>query len=609
MLDGDLIRTFNRRTLLLGGGKAVLLSFLMGRVFFLQVIESKKYRELSNKNAFRLHILIPLRGKITDRYDVVMADNDQRYSLFITPEQVQKSQTMEDMFNFFSEYLSFEEDDRIRILKTVKKQGDVLPVLVKGNMTWEEMAPIAMRQFDLPGLFIETDIVREYPLKESASHVIGYVGLDKKKTKYDQYRFLYRVPDFRTGRNGVEKEFDKRLTGEPGELIQKVNAHGRLSKTFKAEKKEAIAGKDLKLTLDTRLQKYASEVFFEKSGSVLVMDVHTGELLTMASFPEYDLTRFEGRIEAEYYKELLDNPYHPLINKPVEGLYAPGSTFKMLVALAGLHYEKITSSKEIFCPGYFWYGNHKFHCWEKRGHKHISLVDAIQKSCDVYFYQLGLEVGIDRIEEISRKFGLGEKTGIQLPTEKQGVVPNRYWKKEHMGESWVHGDTIMTSIGQGLTLTTPLQLAVMISRLVNGGKAVSPTLTARDNVNFEDMGFQAEHLDLIKKGMFNVVNEKHGTARGSAFDVAGMKMGGKTGTTQVRRISTQERLTSVRSQNSLDWRLRNHALFVGYAPADAPRYACCVVVEHGRGGSSTAAPVASKMLKKTLEIYTKGEKA
>ena len=604
MLDGDLIKAFNKRTLILGGGKFVLLSFLVGRVFYLQVLESKKYKDLSNKNAYRLHILIPLRGKILDRYDEVLADNDRRYSLFMTPEQVKKSKSLSEFFTFISQYIPFDEKDILRIEKTIKQQSDVLPVLVKSNLTWEEMAPLASRQFDLPGIFIETDVIRKYPFQETASHVIRYVGLDKEETKYKKYRFLYRVPDFRTGRNGVEKKYNSVLTGKPGQLIQRVNALGRVSKTFKPERRESVLGKDLKLTLDSRLQKHASEVFFEESGSAIVMDIHTGEILTMASFPEYDLQRFEGKIEAEYYKELLNNEYKPLINKPLEGLYAPGSTFKMLVALAGLQEKVISAKKQVNCPGYFFYGNHKFHCWEKKGHKHVDMVEAIQKSCDTYFYQLGLELGIDRIGKIARQFGLGSKTGIDLLGEKKGVVPSRHWKKKNVGESWVHGDTIMTAIGQGLTLSTPLQLAVMVSRLVNGGKEVVPHLTPQEKNEFKDMGFKKEHLEIIKKGMFSVVNKKKGTARGSAFDVAGMKMGGKTGTTQVRRITKQERITGVRSQHSLPWKLRNHALFVGYAPAHAPRYASCVVVEHGRGGSSTAAPIASKLLKKTLELYS-----
>ncbi|MBN1783893.1 MAG: penicillin-binding protein 2 [Alphaproteobacteria bacterium] len=600
MLDADILKTFSRRTLLLGGGKFILLSALLGRVFYLQVVESKKYKHLSNRNSFRLHILVPPRGRIFDRNEIVFADNTRRYSLFLKPEEVGDGDSLSHLFSFLSMHIELTEKDRSRIENLIKEQGKILPILMKNNLSWEEMAPLAARQVDTPGIFIETDIIRQYPLKEAASHVIGYVGLDKKETRYKDYRFLYRVPDFRTGKSGIERSYNDILTGESGELVQRVNATGRVSESFKPQKKDPVPGKDLKLTLDARLQEYVGEIFDEKSGSVTVMDCHTGEILCSSSFPQYDLSRFEGKVDSSYYASLLNDKYHPMLNKTIEGLYSPGSTFKMLVALAGLEEGVITPSTSVTCTGHMMFGNHKFHCWSKHGK--VSMVEAIHKSCDIYFYKLGLKLGIDKINTMARRLGLGEITGVDLVGEKSGQVSNRHLKLQIMGEKWVQGDTVQSSIGQSLTLTTPLQLAVMIARLVNGGKAVTPRFVNNKSPSFEDLGFNPTHIEIIKEGMFSVVNRSGGTATGSAFNVNGIKMGGKTGTAQVRRITKQERLTGVLSQGQLPWHLRNHALFVAYAPTDNPRFVASVVVEHGQSGS-IAARIASKILKKTVELY------
>ncbi len=600
MLDANIIKTFNRRALILGGGKFVILSFLVGRVFYLQVMEAKKYKHLSNRNSFRLHILVPPRGKIFDRYDAILADNTRRYSLFLKPEEVEQSSSLEKVFSFLSTHVEITDKDKKRIEKIIKQQGKALPIIVKKNLNWEEMAPIGAKEFDTPGIFIETDIIRKYPLKESASHVIGYVGLDKEETKYKEYRFLYRVPDFRTGKSGTERFYNDTLTGESGELVQMVNAVGQVSKSFKPQKKEPISGKNLKLTIDARLQQYASEVFNDESGSIIIMDCHTGEVLCCASFPQYDLSKFEGKIDYSYYSELINNTYKPMLNKPIEGLYSPGSTFKILVALAGLEEGLITQKTIVNCPGHFLYGNHKFHCWKK--HKKVNTIQAIEQSCDTFFYKLGLKLGIDKIHAMATKLGLGKKTGIDLIGEKKGGVSNRKLKLKKLGEKWVHGDTVQASIGQSFTLATPIQLAVMIARLVNGGKEISPSLVNKKNQNFKSLNFNKTHIEIIKDGMFDVINGKEGTARGSVFNINGIKMAGKTGTTQVRRISKQERITGVIPQSALPWHLRHHALFVGYAPTDNPRFVASVVIEHGQGGSR-AGRIASKMLQKTIELY------
>ncbi|OQX94187.1 MAG: penicillin-binding protein 2 [Rickettsiaceae bacterium 4572_127] len=482
----------------------------------------------------------------------------------------------------------------------IKQQGENLPILLKKDLTWKEMAPIGAKELENPAIFIETDIVRQYPLKESASHVIGYVGIDKQMQDKKRYRFLYKTPDFRIGKSGIERFYNERLTGEVGELVQMVNATGKVSESFKPQKKEAIAGEDLKLTIDARLQKYAGEAFAEKSGSITIMDCHTGEILCSSSFPQYDLSRFEGKIDSSYYGDLITDSYKPLLNKSIEGLYSPGSTFKILVALAGLKEGVITPKTIVNCKGHLQVGNHKFHCWKKHGK--VNLVKAIEGSCDTYFYKLGLKLGIDKIHAMATKLGLGVKTGISLVGEKKGDVSNRKLKAKILGEKWVLGDTVQASIGQGFTLTTPLQLAVMIARLVNGGKKVLPSLIPNEKNNFDDLDFNPTHIEILKEGMFDVINGKYGTARGSVFDVNGIKMAGKTGTTQVRRISKQERRTGVIHQDALPWHLRHHALFVGYAPTDNPRFVASVVIEHGKGGSF-AGRIASKMLKKTIELY------
>jgi len=607
MLDGDLIRIFNRRTMLIGMGKLGLIFVLFARLFSLQILGAKKYKKLSDRNSLRVRFLIPPRGMMLDRNQKVLADNVEKYNAyFIAEEAIQHPNiTLDDVLNLLTKKLDLKEKDLKRIDRDIKKQRKFLPVLIKSNLSWEKMGELEAGNLDMPGVFVEQVLERYYPYKQVASHTLGYVGMADLEDLPESDTILEKLPNFRIGKSGLEKKYDMELRGHPGELYQVVNSVGRVVETFEEDKTTSIPGRDLHLTIDAELQKYTSEIIDEKSAGVVVMNIHNGDVLAMTSVPEYDLGLFEGGIQKEVYRELSQSVYKPFMNKPVEGTYPPGSTFKMIVALAGLESGVITPYTRVKCPGHFTHGGHKYHCWQKNGHGSVDLVEALQKSCDVFFYELALKVGIENINTMAKKFGLGEKTGIELFGEKEGLIPSRRWKKKTFGEPWYHGNTILTSIGQGYTLTTPLQLAVMTARIANGGKAVTPHIvkTAGGKSDFASMNIDPKNLAVIQKGMFDVVNKKNGTAYWTRFIQNGNRMAGKTGTSQVRRITQKERLEGRKKEEEFEWKQRHHALFVGYAPADNPKYAVSVIVEHGRGGSVTAAPIASKVLRKVLELY------
>lgn len=595
--DSSRFKSFSRRVAFLGGGKVLLLSLLAGRMYQLQVIESDKYKTLADENRINLRLLPPPRGTIVDRYGRALAVNQENYRVTLVAEQVNDINTMLDTL---SGIISLEDYERHRILREVRRRRGFVPVTVRENLDWRDVSRIEVNAPDLPGLSIEVGQSRQYPFAEDFAHVLGYVSaVSEKEVTGDP---LLELPGFKVGKNGVERVFDLNLRGKAGNTQVEVNAVGRVIREL--SRQEGQPGVDLRLTIDRDLQKLAADrLKEEKSASAVILDVHNGDVLALSSVPGFDPNEFVTGLSSKTWRRLINDPYAPLTNKAISGLYAPGSTFKMVVALAALEARIVAPDHRVFCRGHTQLGNARFHCWKRHGHGWQDMYDAHQNSCDVYFYDIAKRIGIDRIAAMATRFGLGTKTGIELPSEKGGVIPTRAWKKALIGTAWQQGETLISGIGQGFILTTPLQLAVMTARIANGGKAVLPRLIRAAEVDgkeeepvFKDLGISKRSLDVVREGMLRVTNVQQGTAYRARISEEGMEMSGKTGTAQMRRISKAERDTRVLKNHERPWRERDHALFVGYAPSDNPRYAVSVIVEHGGGGSKVAAPIARDLL-------------
>ncbi|CAN0229642.1 unnamed protein product [Discosporangium mesarthrocarpum] len=598
--DSNRFKSFSRRVAFLGGGKVLLLSLLAGRMYQLQVVESDKYKTLADENRINLRLLPPPRGTIVDRYGRALAVNQENYRVTLVAEQVRDIKTMLDTL---SGIISLEDYERQRILREVRRRRGFVPVTVRENLDWRDVSRIEVNAPDLPGLSIEVGQSRQYPFAEDFAHVLGYVAaVSEKEVTGDP---LLELPGFKIGKNGVERVFDLNLRGKAGNSQVEVNAVGRVIREL--SRQEGQPGADLRLTIDRDLQKLSADrLKAEKSASAVVMDIENGDVLALSSVPGYDPNEFVTGLSSKSWRRLINDPYAPLTNKAISGLYAPGSTFKMVVALAALEARIVAPDHRVFCRGHTQLGNARFHCWKRHGHGWQDMYDAHQNSCDVYFYDIAKRIGVDRIAEMAKRLGLGDKTGIDLPSEKGGTIPTRAWKKALIGTPWQQGETLISGIGQGFILTTPLQLAVMTARIANGGKAVVPRLIrpagedGKDvEPDFEDIGISKRSLDVVREGMNRVTNVRRGTAYRARISEEGMEMSGKTGTAQVRRISKAERDTRVLKNHERPWRERDHALFVGYAPTDNPRYAVAVVVEHGGGGSKVAAPIARDLLLET----------
>ena len=608
MRDAELIKVFNRRALLVAGGELFLFSILAGRLYQLQILDSEKYKKLSEKNSVRIKLIPPPRGIIADRFGIELAVNVSSYGIQMIPEEVTaRGLTVEEILNRISELIPLTEKEKEKVLKNVKKKRAFFPVFIKNNLGWDEMAKIQVNNLDFTGVYVEEGKQRYYPFDEIAAHVIGYVSdVTEQELRTDPSPVL-QLPDFKTGKSGIEKLMDKELRGEAGETIQVVNATGRVIETLDDRKKKTIPGQRINLTIDKRLQEFAYQRIKDESASAVVMDIYNGDVLMMISVPSYNPNIFVNEdISAKEFEKLFSNPRHPFMNKAIEGLYAPGSTFKMMTALAALADGKLTANTRINCTGHMDYGDGRYHCWNTAGHGLLNLEQSLLHSCDIFYYTLATKVSMDVIQDMAYKFGLGDYTGIELANEKKGQVPGREWKQNYKSENWYTGDSITASIGQGYTLVTPLQLAVMTSRIANGGFAVKPRIIKSEkdsNLIFPSMNIDQKHLAMIKRGMFSVVNHPHGTGKTAYFDYKGNNMAGKTGTTQVKRITREERARGVIKQEDLPWKYRNHALFVGYAPYKNPRFAVSVVVEHGMSGSGAAAPIARDIMQKVLELY------
>jgi penicillin-binding protein 2 len=612
--DQDRYKLFTRRAILLGGGKLALFSALAARMYYLQVVEAERYHTLAEDNRINLRLLAPPRGRILDRHGVEIAANQQNYSLIIVTERIPDIAATLDRIGHI---VSLGDHDRRRVLRETRRKRGFVPVTVRENLDWEEVARIEVNAHNLPGVHIEVGQTRFYPYSESAAHLIGYVGAVSAREQTGDP--LLQLPSFRIGKNGIERAYEERLRGRAGRSEVEVNALGRVIREL--SRREGQPGDEIRLAVDIELQNLAHKRLNGQSGAVVVMDIHSGETLVLASTPGFDPNAFNKGISRDYWRELMGNERAPLTNKAITGQYAPGSTYKPIVALAALEAGVITPDYSTFCSGYVQLGNVRFHCWKKHGHGRLDLEGALQQSCDIFFYDIAKRVGVDRISAMARKFGLGGKLGIELPGEKPGVVPTKNWKLALIGKPWQLGETLVTGIGQGFVLSTPLQLAVMTARIANGGYAVVPKLAhdmsdaARlastgdgdgDNVSLETpsfapIGVSEAALDAIRRGMYAVSNTPRGTAYRTRIREKDMEIAGKTGTSQVRRITLAERDRGVRKNKDLPWRERDHALFIAYAPAHAPKYAITVIVEHGGGGSTAAAPIAHDVMKATLK--------
>ncbi len=593
------------RTLVWGGIQLLLLLVIVARLVYLQVYEADKYKTMSEENRISSRILVPPRGVIFDRNGVPLADNKQNFQAMLVAEQ---TNSVDRTIEQFKKLMPLSESEEARVRRDLKRYRRFVPIKLKEGLNWEEVSKILLATREMAGVVVDDGLSRSYPFGKQTAHVLGYVAAVSEEDLTKDNDPLLETPGFKIGKIGLEKRYEKTLRGKGGNLKLEVNAVGRVMKEI--EREDGESGKPLNLTLDSRLQQKAYELFGEQSGAAVLMDVNSGEILMFISMPSYDSNDFVQGVSQDVYNALLYDEKQPLINKAIAGRYSPGSTFKMMVALAALEAGVITKDTRVGCSGKLNFGNHLFHCWKKTGHGALNVVEALQHSCDVFFYEVAHRVGIDRIAAMARRFGLGAQTALKFDDEKAGVIPDRAWKLANLGESWQGGETLIAGIGQGYVLTTPIQLAVMTARIANGGKMVEPSLTKvspKKIAKFKDMGINPVHMALIKEGMCSVVNRPGGTALMSAFDYKGKKMCGKTGTTQVKRITMKERQTGIVRQEDTPWKYRNHALFVGYAPHDNPKYAVAVLVEHGGGGSSVAAPIASKLLKEALILDEENE--
>ncbi len=593
-------QTITRRTVLLSVGGVGVFGALASRLYYLQVIKAEDYTTLSENNRFNYNILIPDRGRILDRNGTPLALNKQDYQLVLIPEQVEN---VDETLDKVSDIIPLTPKVRSRILGDIKNHAKFVPILVEDHLKWPQFAALNMRTPELPGVVPEVAQGRSYPHDGLFSHVIGYVGSAGPEDVEKDNDPLLRQPTFRMGRTGVEAAVDKQLRGKSGKLKVEVNAVGRIVREWPEKDTQAVPGQDVWLTLDAELQKYAAELFEEDSGGVAVIDVMTGELRTLLSMPTFDNNMFVSGLTQADMKRLNSDEKRPQFNKVIGGGYPPASTFKMTVMLAALEQNIINPSERIICTGKMRVGNRTFHCWKRHGHGPVNFQQSLQYSCDVYFYELAQRINIDIIAETAKRLGLGQSYPLGITGQTKGIIPTEAWKQKRLGQGWRMGDSLNAFIGQGFVLTTPLQLAVMASRIANGIQAVVPRLIIGDNTtDFEPLDFLPEHIAAIQAAMRSVCEEPGGTAyRPGAMGVPGVEMAGKTGTGQVRGISASERAAGVLKNKELPWKLRDHSIFVGYAPFDRPRFAVGTIVEHGGSGSKRAAHITRSLLKRALE--------
>jgi len=581
------ISLLNRRTFFLYLLKASLLSLVGWRLYKIQILDSKKYKTLSKNNQIDIQIVFPLRGEIFDRNNNLIATNKVVYDLYLIPE---KTISINETLNSISKFIEINFNKRRKIIDLSKKIKKFEKIKIAENLEWDVIEDIETNKFKLNGIFISKDYIRVYPYKETFSHLLGYTN--KPNQKELSIPFISKMPNLDIGKAGMEKFFNLELVGKPGQREVEVNSRGRIIREISLI--ESKKGSKISLTLDIRLQEYALNLLkSHRAGSIVVMNIQNGEILCMVSTPSYDPNKIIKKPNINYWNKLLENKLAPLSYRSVQGLYSPGSTFKMIVAIAALKYGIIDTKSKNFCEGKIQFGDRLYHCWKTKGHGSMNIFDAIKESCDVFFYEIAKKIGIDRIAEVAKDFGLGKIYDIGLTNQKQGIVPSKKWKKNQIGESWYAGETLIAGIGQGYVLTNPLQLSVMTANIASDGNVIEPTLVKRKNFEFKKNKKYINEIGIVKESMYKVVNEIKGTAYKSRLDE--IKFSGKTGTSQVKAISIEERESEDFRKKELEWKNRDHALFVGYMPSKNPKFSISVVIEHGGSGASTAAPIAKQI--------------
>ena len=581
---------FSRRALLLGAGMAGTGALLAGRMAWLAVFEGETYQLRAQANRIQDRLIPPRRGWIVDRQGKPIAMNRPDYRLELRPVEVEDVDTTLVAIRAVLD-IDLAEDARIR--DDVRTQPSFMPVVVRQNLSWREFSACNVRLATLPGVTPVQSFSRFYPEADHFAHLVGYVGAPTPEQYREQKNPLLIYPGFRIGKDGIERFADKQLRGTAGSSRVEMTARGELVRELGTN--ADTPGDMLRLTIDRDLQDYAARRLGDNSASVIVMDVITGDVLCMVSMPAYDPNIFSRRVPARLWNALQKDDHTPLLNKSAMGLYPPGSTFKMVTTLAALE-AGVDPADTVGCSGAYRLGNNTWHCHARRGHGGVNMHRALPLSCDTYFYVMGRKVGIDSIATMARRLGLGQEYPLPLPGQAKGIVPDKAWKQRRYEKDWREGETLNGAIGQGYIVTNPLQLAVMTARLASGREVMPRLIADGPAPQFPSLGIPDAHLALVRQGMVDVVNAGYGTARAARSPIGDVLFAGKTGTAQVRRISAAERKRGVIRNEALPWKQRDHALFVAFAPADAPRYACSVIIEHGIAGGRYAAPIARDVL-------------
>lgn len=596
--DSFRAKIFSRRLLVLSGVQAIGLTALVGRLVQLQVIESDKFSTKAESNRISVVPLSPERSPIFDRYGEKIATNLQNFNAVILPERAREGAGISVVLQRYGEIMNLSPEETEEIIKDVEAASLLKPILVSEQLTWDQVAALEVASPSLPGVQIVEGLSRLYPMGATYAHIVGYVGRPTAHEVRDAS--VLNLPGMRIGRTGVEASFEESLRGTAGNREVEVDAFGRELKDLR--RTPAKQGKTYTLTVDTGLQEYTlNRLALQRSAAAVVMDIVTGDVYAMVSIPGFDPNMFVSGISWDEWNDLSTNTYTPLVNKAVSGRYAPGSTFKLVSLLAGLEDNIIKPTTRVTCTGRYEFADQYYHCWARYGHGEVGPRLSIAASCDIFFYHLAEKLGIDKISTAARKFGFGSKTGLGLKGEASGLVPDGNWKSRIFDTNWLTGDTLITSIGQGYMLATPIQLAQMTARIASGNEVRPRLIKAENGVErppepFPSLEIGARNLRRIHSYMIDAVEKEFGTAYKVRIRERGKKMAAKTGTSQVRRISLRERETGVRKNKNIEWNERDHALFVAFAPVKSPRYACAVVVEHGGSGGVTAGPIARDIL-------------
>jgi len=631
----------NRRMFIIGAAKLIVFTGIIARLFSLQITENKKYLTLSDKNRLREWRLPPIRGEFLDYFGNVIAGNLKVYQLHVVPEEVED---FKYLMIRLREILTISNSEFIKIIKKKNSQKPWETLIISKNLTWEQFTKVNYFLHDLVGAKPVLSVSRNYPFNENYTHVLGYVSEASKKDILNNDIIKSKhVPGLKVGKTGLEKTFENELIGTNSIQRYEVNAYGK--RISQLDHSEGLNGKTIQLTLDTEIQKLCGELLKDMAGSISIMDIYTGEIVAMQSSPSFDPNLFLFGINQDDWQLIRNNPLKPLVNKTLSGLYSPGSTFKPMVALSALENGIIDKNFKVNCKGKIEMYGQTYHCWKKKGHGVVNLRSAMKQSCDTYFYEIARKLGVDRLKETSLKFGLGEKVlNERFSNEKKGLIPDTKWKKNKLGKGWVIGETLITGIGQGYTQTTPLQLCQMTAQLANGGFKIYPKiivdkeskkveeikfimnenqkkLDLKDNIEkdaSELLGFlnKKEHeplyqnsrnIDLVREAMFASTNEARGTSYSSRIDNPKYQFAGKTGTSQVKRITEEDRELDLKTFE-IPYDERDHALYIAFGPYKNPRYALSIVIEHGGSGSSTAAPIAKKLFKLIVDRHELREK-